>query len=101
MPRLGLTSNNSTLWVNLKRADSQMSLATKRDYWRSVCVGLKTTAHTLKVSIPVLLISSQDAAINIEHVPEELAPGIQTHGVCERCAFIIKVNWDALKHLRC
>lgn len=29
-PRLGLTSNNSTLWVNLKRAqraDSQMSLA--------------------------------------------------------------------------
>lgn len=49
----------------------------------------------------VLLISSQDAAINIEHVPEELAAGIQALGVCERCVFIIKVIWDALKHLRC
>lgn len=33
VPCLGLTSNNSTLWVNLKRAqraDSQMSLAAER-----------------------------------------------------------------------
>lgn len=49
----------------------------------------------------VLLISSQDAAINIERVPEQLAAGIQALGVCEHCAFIIKVSWDALKHLRC
>lgn len=49
----------------------------------------------------VLLISSQDAAINIERVPEELAAGTQALGVCELCVFIIKVSWDALKHLRC
>lgn len=52
------------------------------------------------MSIPVLLISSQDAAINIERVPEELAAGIQMIGVCERCAFIIKVNWDAFEMLK-
>lgn len=132
MPRLGLTSNNSTLWVNLKRAlraDSQMSLAAERCCrWITGSLPIRRLSgsdsrprargaiqhvppgtarkgrgclDTVISPFLVLLISSQDAAINIERVPEELAAGIRELGVCERCAFIIKVSWDALKHLRC
>ncbi|KAK2878261.1 hypothetical protein Q8A67_019052 [Cirrhinus molitorella] len=95
-PRLGLTSNNSTLWVNLKtgpaRRFSDVLTAERRCRWITGSLsgsdsrpsenddkdssGDGEEGQSLDTVISpflVLLISSQDAAINIERVPEEHA----------------------------